>query len=108
MSDLPVIECEEYQTKIPSPNSDLGEYSRVKIDPTLMKLNITDDDKDLLRKSLRGIINIKELQDGLSITTYSSVGLVNFSSFSVVVRPKILMKPENLFGMINYAYNVQG
>lgn len=108
MSQRPIVECSEYQTKVPSQQSDFGAFTRVEVDPALTKLKLNSDDKELLTKSLKGIIGISGLKDGLAITAFNFVGIANFSEFTVVVKPKILMKSENLFGMINYAYAPQG
>jgi len=100
------IKLEEYSTKIPSIESkDIGHNA--KVDERLVNLKLTIDDKKLLEGPLSNVLKIIKLEDGLSITSNSHIGIAKFSNFTVVVEPKILINPKNLFGMISYIFNIE-
>jgi len=101
----PTIELTEYSSKIPNQDY-LTNYFNSTVDERLDNLSLNDNDKRLLNESLYDILKILPLSNGLAITATSYVGVVNFSKFTVVVKPKIFIKPENLFGMINYAFEL--
>lgn len=101
------IELSEYSTKVPSLDSKkIGIFSNAEVDEKLAIVSLTDEDKELA-ESLKNFLKITPLKDGLAISSDSFIGVANFSQFSVVVKPKILMDPENLFGMLNYAFDLE-
>ena len=94
-----VIEIPEYRTKIPS--APFGKLSpSVIVDEQLKGIKLAEQDQKLLAEKLDGILKVDKLEDGLSVRSFSHVGVVNFENFVVEVRPKILIEPQNLFGMI--------
>jgi len=102
--DKPLISLKEYSTKIPSSTATL--QKNIQVDETLSKINLTPKDKTLLETELKDILTILELKDGLSISSNSHIGIANFENFSVIIEPKILINPTNLFGMINYIFEI--
>jgi len=88
------------------------------VDERLSKVSLSEKDEKLLAtplgsllkssnfKPLSSILKITPLNDSLVISSTNNIGVVNFEQFSVVVKPKIHMNPDNLFGMINYAYDI--
>jgi len=100
-----VIEIPEYRTKIPS--APFGKLSpSVIVDEQLKGIKLVEQDQKLLAEKLDGILKVDKLEGGLSVGSFSHVGVVNFENFVVEVRPKILIEPQNLFGMINYAFDL--
>jgi len=106
MKSMP-IKISEYRTKLPSEKSSrVGGLTKHEVDESLSKLSINEKDRIFLNESLGDMLKISELKDGLAITSSSFVGIANFSEFSVIVEPKILMKRENLFGMVNFTFGL--
>jgi 5-methylcytosine-specific restriction enzyme subunit McrC len=102
------FELGEYSKLFPGKESqELEEDGKSEINSNLMDVKLTENDKKLLKESLKGKIRISKQPEGLSIFSNSHIGVANFDNFSVVVKPKILMSPENLFGMINHAYGLE-
>jgi len=101
------IDIKEHSTKIPtSDSSRVGGKTNYEVDSRLEGQKLTEDDKRHL-ESIKKYLGVHSLEKGLAISTSSHIGMANFSNFSVRVEPKIFIKPENLFGMINYAFGVE-
>lgn len=101
-----IIKLAEYSTKVPKlEERNFGVDTSV--DELLSTVNLTDDDKKLLENELKDALQIIELKHGLSITSNSHIGIAKFSNFSVVVEPKILINPKNLFGMISFIFDIE-
>ena len=101
------FELAEHSRIFPGEHSkSIEDVVRSAVDPRLKNLSLSRDDEDLLKGNLKGILKITPLKEGLSISSTSHIGVANFDSFSVVVKPKVLMCPKSLFGMINYAYEL--
>lgn len=62
-------------------------------------LELHPDDQEVVNY-LKNILDIKELKQGIEITSSSSVGMVKFKNFEVIVESKI---PVNVLGLIEYA-----
>lgn len=97
------VKISEYGTL--SPTYDKTEESQ--IDVNLKNLKLTDKDQEL-RNYLkqRNILKITELKQGIQISSTSYIGIAQFSEFSVMVMPKLLMNPNNLPKLIEYAYEL--
>lgn len=102
----PTIKLGEYSTVVPSFESKSLGYN-VSVDENLAHLKLEDYDKKLLEGQLKNILQIIALKDGPSIVSNSYIGVAKFSNFTVVVEPKILINPRNLFGMINYIFDIE-
>jgi len=101
-----LIDISEYCTKIPTPDSSrIGGNTKHEVDSRLEGRTLTENDRHHL-ESIKKYLSIHILEKGLAITTTSHIGMANFSNFSVRVEPKIFIKPENLFGMINYTFGI--
>ncbi|QLH09461.1 McrC family protein [Candidatus Nitrosotenuis sp. DW1] len=101
MNDL--VEISEYRTL--SPTYDKTEESQ--IDANLKNLKLTDKDQELKNYlKQRNILKITELKQGIQISSTSYIGIAQFSEFSVMVMPKLLMNPNNLPKLIEYAYEL--
>jgi len=101
-----LIDISEYCTKIPTPDSShVGGNTTHEVDSMLEGRTLTEGDRRHL-ESIKEYLSIHILEKGLAITTTSHIGMANFSNFSVKVEPKIFIKPENLYGMINYAFGI--
>jgi len=114
------FELAEHSCVVPTQKLVDSKYcSNAKVDERLSKVSLSPKDekilatplgsilKDIDFKPLSSILKINSsLTDGLAISSTSNIGIVNFEQFSVVVKPKIYMNPDNLFGMINYAYDI--
>jgi len=101
------ISLQEYQTKAPS-SDDFFPYedNRQDKDSTLENLFLEKEDRKLrnfLQK--KGILTIRELKNGLEISSSSKIGVVQFSNFSVKVLPKFTLNPKNLPKLIGYAFD---
>ncbi len=106
--EIQLFEIGEYSKLFPGKESqELEEDGKSEIDSGLINLELTENDKKLLKENLKGKIRISKHPEGLSIFSNSHIGIANFDNFSVVVKPKILMSPENLFGMINHSYGLE-
>lgn len=105
---IPTFELGEYSKLLPSQKSlSLEETESSEINPQLMHLELSENDERLLTGKLKGVLKVIPYRDGLAIFSSSHIGVVNFDSFSVVVKPKILMSTENLFGMISKVYGLE-
>lgn len=102
--DKPLINLKEYSTKIPTSKTTLPKNTEV--DESLSKISLTQKDKHLLENELKDVLNILDLKDGVSVSSNSHIGVANFDNFSVIIEPKILINPSNLFGMINYIFEI--
>jgi len=103
-----VIELSEYQTKTPS-SDDLvfEEDTRHDEDKVLQDLILQPEDKKLqsyLRK--KNILTIRQLLNGLEISSTSHIGVVQFSGFTIKVLPKFSLSPTSLPKMIAYAFDL--
>lgn len=106
MTSNPIIKLAEYSTKVPIlEERNMG--FNISSDENLTNLTLTENDRSLLENQLSDILQILELKKGLRISSNSHIGVANFSNFSVVVEPKILINPQNLFGMINYIFEIE-
>ncbi len=102
-----LYEIAEYSRLYPGKSSlEFDSQIRSKIDPRLPSENLTENDERLLKEQLKGVLKVIPHRDGLTISSNSHIGFANFDGFSVVVKPKVLMSSENLFGMINYAFDL--
>ncbi len=103
-----IIELAEYQTKSPQLEEEfLYEETKQEEDKTLEKLQLTQEDKKLrnfLKK--QGILTIRELRNGLEISSSSHIGVVQFSNFTVKVLPKFSLNIKNLPKLIAYAFDL--
>lgn len=100
---IPIVEISEYNTI--SPVDDKSEESQVDIN--LKNLKLRDEDQDLKTYlKQKNILKVTELKQGLQITSTSHIGIAQFSEFSVMVMPKILMNSNNLPKLIEYAYEL--
>ena len=103
-----IIELAEYKTISPKTEDVYDEEFEQTEDKNLEELSLTPEDQKLkayLKK--RGILTIIELKKGLRITSSSHIGIAQFSEFSVLVLPKILMNPQSLPKLIEYAYDLE-
>jgi len=102
-----IISLQEYQTKAPS-SDDLFPYddTREDEDSTLENLFLENEDKKL-RNFLqeKRILTIRQLRNGLEISSSSNIGVAQFSNFSVKVLPKFSLNPKNLPKLIGYAFD---
>jgi len=100
---IPIVEISEYKTL--SPVYEKDEESQVDINLKNLKLNDEDQDlKNYLKQ--KNILKVIELKQGLQITSTSHIGIAQFSEFSVMVMPKVLMNSNNLPKLIEYAYEL--
>ncbi|TBR10260.1 MAG: hypothetical protein EPO62_03720 [Candidatus Nitrosotenuis sp.] len=98
-----LVEISEYGTL--SPTYDKTEESQ--IDINLKNLKLTDKDQDLKNYlKQHNILKITELKQGVQISSTSYIGIAQFSEFSVMVMPKLLMNLNNLPKLIEYAYEL--
>ena len=100
---IPIVELSEYKTI--SPTYEKNEESQVDINLKNLKLNDEDQElKNYLKQ--KNILKVTELKQGIQITSTSNIGIAQFSEFSVMVMPKLLMKSDNLPKLIEYAYEL--
>lgn len=103
MSHNQVIELSEYKTR--GPTSDKSEDTE--IDVNLKNLSLNQEDYELRDYlSQKKILKITELKQGIQISSTSYIGIAQFSEFSIMVLPKILMDANNLPKLIEYAYEL--
>lgn len=103
-----IIDLAEYQTKSPHLEEEFQyEETKHEEDKTLEKLELTQEDKKL-RNFLKkhGILTIRELKNGLEISSSSHIGVVQFSNFTVKVLPKFSLNTKNLPKLIAYAFDL--
>ena len=103
-----IVELAEYKTVSPKTEDVYDEEFEQTEDKNLEGLSLTPEDQKLkayLKK--RGILTIIELKKGLRITSSSHIGIAQFSEFSVLVLPKILMNTQSLPKLIEYAYDLE-
>jgi len=102
-----LFELAEHSRLYPGKESlEFDSLTRSEVDPCLRSLKLVENDKKILKEELNGVLKIVPRPDGLAISSNSYIGFANFDSFSVVVKPKVLMSPDSLFGMINYAFDL--
>jgi len=103
-----IIELSEYQTKAATLD-DVGsdENTRLVQDDNLASLQLNPADKKL-RSNLRrqGILSIRELRNGLEISSSSYIGVAQFSDFTVKILPKFSMASSNLPKLIAYSFDL--
>jgi len=101
------VELSEYSTISSARIEEDNGLERVQIE-NISGLELGPEDqklRDYLQK--KGIFTIRELKSGLEISSTSYIGVAQFSKFSVVVLPKILMNLANLPKLIEYAYDLE-
>ena len=103
-----IIELAEYQTKTSCledhVSNDETEYEE---DNILKELKLENKDRQLvydLKK--KNILIIKELKNGLEISSKSHIGVVQFTNFTVKILPKFALKPTSLPKIISYSYDL--
>ncbi|MBT6646203.1 MAG: hypothetical protein HOB51_01595 [Thaumarchaeota archaeon] len=103
-----IIELAEYQTKTSCLedhfSNDETEYEE---DNILKELKLENKDRQLvydLKK--KNILIIKELKNGLEISSKSHIGVVQFANFTVKILPKFALKPTSLPKIIAYSYDL--
>ena len=103
-----IIELAEYQTKTSCledhVSNDESEYEE---DNVLQELKLENKDRQLvydLKK--KNILIIKELKNGLEISSKSHIGVVQFTNFTVKILPKFALKPTSLPKIISYSYDL--
>jgi len=103
------IEIGEHTPVFPTEHSkSLSNHKRAELNPRLANLSLTPNDEKLLKNEFGKFLSISPYgNEGLVITTKSYIGVAPFDGFSVVIKPKVLMDPENLFGMINFAFDLE-
>ena len=103
-----IIELAEYQTKTScledQVSNDETEYEE---DNTLKDLKLENNDRKLVNYlKKKNILIIKELKNGLEISSKSYIGLVQFTNFTVKILPKFALKPTSLPKIIAYSYDL--
>jgi len=103
-----IIELSEYQTKSATlDDAGSDENTRLVQDDDLALLKLHPADKKL-RNNLKkqGILSILELKNGLEISSYSYIGVAQFSDFTVKTLPKFSMSSSNLPKLIAYSFDL--
>jgi 5-methylcytosine-specific restriction enzyme subunit McrC len=102
-----VIELAEYQTKSPIEDESSDENTHHVYDDSLAKIQLHPNDKKLiLFLKKQGILSIRELKSGLEISSFSYIGVAQFTDFTVKILPKFSMTSTNLPKLIAYAFEL--
>jgi len=103
-----IIELAEYQIKSPTLEDDSYNYNvRHMQDDSLTFMQLHPNDKKLrLALKKQGILSIRELKNGLEVSSSSYIGVAQFSDFTVKVFPKFSMTANNLSKLIAYAFEL--
>ena len=103
-----IISLVEHNSKSPTSDvKDPNDHTKYDVDESLAVLQLNRDDlklRNFLKK--QGILSIRELKQGLMITSSSYIGAVQFSDFAVHVFPKFSMNTNNLQKLIAYAFEL--
>lgn len=100
---IPIVELSEYKTISPT----YEKSEEIQVDINLKNLKLNDEDQELKNYlKQKNILKVTELKQGIQITSTSNIGIAQFSEFSVMVMPKLLMKSDNLPKLIEYAYEL--